>query len=57
METKLEKPELTESEKQEIFRKLEAMRGCCKGQAKMSDEKAREEAGREAFAEFGLDSD
>jgi hypothetical protein len=55
METKLEKPDLTKEELEEIKRKLLALKGCCKGKSKMSLEKAREEAGMEAFAKYGLD--
>ncbi|MBU1199807.1 MAG: ribbon-helix-helix domain-containing protein [Nanoarchaeota archaeon] len=46
---------LTQLEKEEAIRKLEAFRGSLKGKAKMSYEKARKEAVKELFLSKGWD--
>ena len=48
---------LTEQEKEEALRKIAAMKGCLKGQAKMSDAQARELAARDMARKFGIKLD
>jgi Arc/MetJ-type ribon-helix-helix transcriptional regulator len=46
---------LTQLEKEEIFRKLDAIKGSLKGKAKMSDEEARRLVSQEYIKKFNLD--
>lgn len=48
---------LTDLEKQEAIKRLEAFKGSLKGKARMSDEEARELAGRETAKRFGIKLD
>ena len=48
---------LSDMEKQEIFRKLDSLKGCLKGKAKMSDEKAGELAFQEIAKRLGVKLD
>jgi hypothetical protein len=63
METKTElikepaRVKLTDEEKKEAIRKLNALKGSLKGQARMSDEEARNLAAREIAEKFGIKLD
>lgn len=48
---------LTDLEKQEIFKKLEAFKGSLKGKAKMTDEEAREIVARRTAKQYGIELD
>ena len=48
---------LTDLEKEEAIKKLTAFKGSLKGKAKMSDEEARERAGRAMAKKFGIKLD
>jgi metal-responsive CopG/Arc/MetJ family transcriptional regulator len=48
---------LTELEKEEAIRKLTGLKGSLKGKARMSEEEARKQAGREMAAKFGIKLD
>ncbi|MBW2986353.1 ribbon-helix-helix domain-containing protein [Candidatus Woesearchaeota archaeon] len=48
---------LNEQEKEEALRKLSAMKGCLKGKARMSDEKAGELAFQEIAKKYGIKLD
>lgn len=48
---------LTSFEKEDAIRKLEAMRGCLKGKARMSEEEAGEIAVRKIAARLGVKLD
>jgi Arc/MetJ-type ribon-helix-helix transcriptional regulator len=45
---------LTQLEKEEVFRRLDAMKGSLNGKAKMSDEEARRQVAQEYIKKFNL---
>ncbi len=53
----MKKPNLTEKEKDEFYKKLHAGLGSMKGKFTLTDEEAREMAWKETAKKLGLNSD